>query len=264
MRSEALEDQIEHVLTSKKEFNTEMFTIISKLKQSTDYNAMFKAGFKEYEGSLISNQTIAFALSAYVSSLRGFNSPFDKYVRQEITIIDPAVKRGFNLFMGKAVCGTCHFAPVFNGTVPPRYEETESEVLAVPENPYLTKPVIDSDEGRSKARLKEGAGFYKYSFKTPTVRNVALTAPYMHNGAYRTLDDVVDFYNKGGGKGIGIFVAHQTLPFDSLQLTKQEQKDIVAFMNALTDTSGMIGVPKKLPEFENNPTWNKRKIGGEY
>ncbi|MFN4246743.1 MAG: cytochrome-c peroxidase [Flavipsychrobacter sp.] len=264
MRVEALEDQIEHVLTNRKEFDTDMLAIISKLKDSKEYNKLFEKAMTNYEGEKISSQSIMFALSAYVTSLRGFNSVFDKYVRGEIKTIDPAVRRGYNLFMGKAVCGTCHFAPVFNGTVPPKYEESESEVLGVPENPYIKHPVLDKDLGRAKGRLKENVPFYEYSFKTPTVRNIALTAPYMHNGSYKTLEDILDFYNKGGGDGIGIKLEHQTLPFDSLSLNKQEMADIVKFMKALTDTAGMTSAPKSLPKFQKQTALNARKVGGDY
>jgi cytochrome c peroxidase len=263
MRSDALEDQIEHVLVNRKEFDTDMLRIIDKLKQSEEYVEMFNNAFKTLDGEKLNGHTISFAVSAYVSSLRGFNSPFDKYVRGEQVYIDEAVRRGFNLFMGKAACGTCHFAPVFNGTVPPRYEESESEVLGVAENPYAKKQVVDPDLGRGVARLKEQSDFNKYAFKTPTVRNAALTAPYMHNGAYKTLEDVMDFYNKGGGEGFGIHLDNQTLPFDSLSLNKQEINDIVAFMKALTDTTGMTSVPVRLPLF-NDVALNNRKVGGEY
>jgi len=264
LRAEALEDQMEHVVVNSKEFNTGMFAIASKLSESEEYQKMFASSFALLPGNKINKQTISFAMSAYVASLRGFNAPFDKYVRGEQNTIDASVQRGFNLFMGKAVCGTCHFAPVFNGTVPPWYQESESEVLAVPENPYAKKPVLDKDLGRAVAKLTETVAFYEYSFKTPTVRNIALTAPYMHNGTYKTLEDVMDFYNKGGGKGIGLKLEHQTLPFDKLNLSKQEIKDIIAFMNALTDTAGMTAVPESLPRFSSHSDWNNRKTGGEY
>lgn len=264
MRAEALEDQVEHVLVNRKEFDTDMIEIVSKLKQSDEYVKMFEQSFDKYPGEKLNSKTIQFALSAYVSSLRGFNSEFDKYVRGETNTATQSVRNGYNLFMGKAVCGTCHFAPVFNGTVPPLYEESETEVLGVPADPYTAQPVLDNDLGRYDGRMKERAEFYKFSFKTPTVRNAALTAPYMHNGAYKTMDDVVDFYNKGGGVGLGIKLEHQTLPFDSLSLNKQEMKDLVAFMNALTDTTGMTAIPEKLPVFADKPEWNNRKIGGEY
>lgn len=80
-----------------------------------------------------------------------------------------------------------------------------------------------------------------------TVRNAAVTAPYMHNGAYETLEQVVDFYDCGGGAGIGIDLAHQTLPPDPLNLTEQEKADLVTFMEALTDTSSVAPPPERLP-----------------
>ncbi len=140
--------------------------------------------------------------------------------------------RGFNLFMGKAQCGTCHFAPLFNGLLPPYYTVTELEVLGVPENGSLTQPLWDHDEGRFSVFP---INFYKGAFKTPTVRNAAVTAPYMHNGSFRTIEDVIEFYNKGGGAGIGLATVTQTLSADPLHLTKTEVKDIEDFINALTD-----------------------------
>ncbi len=263
LRADALEDQMEHVVVSEKEFNTNIFEVVSKLNQSEEYLNLFKEIYQN-ESVPINKHTIAFAITSYVKSLSGYNSFFDKYVRGESNELSASAKRGFNLFMGKAACGTCHFAPNFNGTVPPLYNESESEVLGVPENPYNKILVIDNDEGRIAAKLKEGAPFYRYSFKTPTIRNVALTAPYMHNGSYKTLQDVMDFYNKGGGSGIGINVPYQTLPADPLNLNKQEMKDIISFMESLTDTSGLTSVPLSLPKFDNRNEWNQRKIGGVY
>ena len=74
------------------------------------------------------------------------------------------------------------------------------------------------------------------AFKTPTVRNAALTAPYMHNGAFASLDEVIAFYNRGGGVGAGARVPNQTLSSDSLHLTSRERDAIVAFIGTLTDT----------------------------
>lgn len=264
MRAEALEDQVDHVLSNRKEFDMDMLKIVARLNQSEQYVSMFADAFEKYSGDKIDPATVAFAISAYISSLRGFNSEFDKYIRGEINSVDQSVVNGFNLFMGKGACGTCHFAPVFNGTVPPLYMESESEVLGVPEDPYVATPVLDKDRGRIAGRRKDAAPFFEFSFKTPTVRNVALTAPYMHNGAYKTLEDVMDFYNNGGGKGIGINLAHQTLPFDSLSLNKEEINDIISFMKSLTDTTGMTSVPISLPTFTAHSEWNNRKVGGEY
>ena len=90
-----------------------------------------------------------------------------------------------------------------------------------------------------------------------------LTAPYMHNGAFESLEQVIEFYNMGGGAGLGLEFPNQTLSSDSLQLTEQEKKSLVAFLNTLTDTIGMTSKPKRLPEL-GDPSLNKRKIGGEY
>ena len=86
---------------------------------------------------------------------------------------------------------------------------------------------------------------HQYAFRTPSIRNVALTAPYMHNGVYQTLEQVVDFYNRGGGAGIGIQLDNQTLPPDRLNLTAGEQRQLVAFMKALTDTTGLGTKPAR-------------------
>jgi cytochrome c peroxidase len=74
---------------------------------------------------------------------------------------------------------------------------------------------------------------HRYAFKTPTVRHVALTAPYMHNGVFRTLEEVVDFYDRGGGNGLGFNLENQTLPFGKLSLTGSEKRALVSFMKIL-------------------------------
>jgi cytochrome c peroxidase len=81
------------------------------------------------------------------------------------------------------------------------------------------------------------AALHRHAFKTPTVRNVAVTGPYMHNGVFRTLDEVVDFYNRGGGTGIGLRLPNQTLPPQRLHLTRRERRDLVAFLGSLTDSA---------------------------
>jgi cytochrome c peroxidase len=75
----------------------------------------------------------------------------------------------------------------------------------------------------------------QFAFKTPTLRNIALTAPYMHNGIFETLEEVVDFYDRGGGVGRGLKLDHQTLPETPLQLTEMEKKQLILFLKTLTD-----------------------------
>lgn len=265
LREPRLDKQMLHVIKNEHEFNTDYIKIIEKINQSEEYKQLFNEAYPEYPEYSVSTHSISDALSSYVSSLNSFDSPFDKYVRGEYAVYDESAQRGFNLFMGKAACGTCHFAPVFNGTVPPLYDESESEVLGIPTTPDTINLVEDPDIGRYGNDIpRDEAPFYKESFKTVTVRNIELTAPYMHNGVYETLEQVVDFYNRGGGAGMGLDVPHQTLPFDNLELTKQEQMDIVAFMKSLTGDMTKFTAPDSLPKYPEQPSWDKRAIGGSY
>jgi cytochrome c peroxidase len=264
LREPQLERQIKHVVLDEKEFNTDFLAIIDKLAKSEDYKKLFAEAYSNHPNYQLSKWSISDALACYVSELRAFNSPFDQYVRGETNTIDPSVERGFNLFMGKASCGTCHFAPTFSGLVPPLYVESESEVLGVPATNTTQNPEVDPDLGRiASGKPGDEAIFYAHSFKTVTVRNIALTAPYMHNGVYNTLEEVIDFYNKGGGAGMGMDLPYQTLPDAPLNLNTQEIEDLISFMNVLTDTTSLTTVPIDLPEFENQPEWNTRQVGGE-
>lgn len=268
LRSFELEMQIDHVIHDPREFNTSHAEILQRLRASAEYRQLFAEAFPPYAqqgGSAVHTSHLKSALAAYVASLRGFHSPFDRYARGESDELDASAKRGYNLFMGKAVCGTCHFAPAFTGLLPPTYQDSESEVLGVPAEALWEGAVVDPDLGRSANGVPlDAVAIHSHSFKTPTVRNIALTAPYMHNGVYDSLEQVLRFYQVGGGAGIGIDLPHQTLPFDSLALTPTDLQDLMAFLHSLTDTTGMTAVPTRLPHFEGREDWNSRKIGGEY
>lgn len=261
MRVDHLSAQMDHVVLNPDEFNADYDEIVRKLGQSNEYKALFETAYGD-EG--ITKNSVNHAVTRYVASLRSYNSPFDRFMRRETAEIDASVVRGYNLFSGKAACATCHFAPTFSGLVPPVFQESESEVLGVPEaydEPYQ----LDPDQGRYMNHiLMEQAAFYKNAFKTPTLRNIEVTGPYMHNGSMKTLEDVLDFYNRGGGQGLGLDVPHQTLPGDELKLSKREIRDIISFMKALTDTVGMNEMPTRLPHFEGGEVLNQRKVGGTY
>jgi len=235
LRAFYLEQQAEHVIYNKDEFNTSYESIIKKLKTKPEYRKAFKAAFKNGE---INKENFSKALSSYVASLYSYESDFDRFMRNEKEISSDA-KKGFNLFMGKANCATCHFAPNFSGLVPPFFNENESEVLGITAKPISQKPLeLDADQGRINSPVKkENSWIYEKSFKTVTVRNAALTKPYFHNGAFNTLEEVMDFYNEGGGEGLGLQVKNQTLASDKLNLTQTEIKQIIAFLNSLTDVS---------------------------
>lgn len=231
-RSASLEEQIVAVLGNPAEMNADLGKVASYINDKT-YRKLFKKAFPgTRRDSLISVVTIARAVAAYERTLAPFNSPFDRYVQGDRNAMNAGQIRGFNLFMGKAQCGTCHFAPVFNGLLPPLYTVTELEVLGVPKNGNLTQPEWDDDEGRYGVfKIK----FYKGAFKTPTVRNSSATAPYMHNGSFRTMEEVITFYNKGGGTGIGLATPTQTLSARPLNLSPAEIKDLSDFITSLKD-----------------------------
>lgn len=235
-RTKYLEEQIEHVVSSSIEFDTDYFEMSQRLSKDIRISTAFKEAFPLDSGS-INAMTISSALSAYIRSLVSFETSVDSLLRGEKSLTLSGkrlkkVKNGFNLFMGKAACGTCHFPPTFSGLVPPHFTDMESEVLGIPTHPKSMK--IDQDLGKGGV-YKYKSPIYAHAFKTPGLRNIGMTAPYMHNGAYRTLEEVMDFYNRGGGIGLGIDVPNQTLPSDTLNLTKQEIAEIIAFMNALVE-----------------------------
>lgn len=231
LRAFTLEQQAEHVIFNSEEFNTSYKEIISKLNSDTNYLTKFKKAFGK---KTITRDQFSKALVSYIISLKSFDSEFDKYIRNETDTISPEIKKGYNLFMGKANCATCHFVPTFSGLVPPLYTDSESEILGVLENPKATILKLDGDNGRLDNTIKnENAWIYEKSFKTTSVRNAGLTAPYFHNGAYETLEEVVDFYNNGGGEGLGLNVNNQTLASDKLNLTEKETKDLILFIKSL-------------------------------
>lgn len=233
LRAVDLEEQAEHVIENHLEFNTTFDALLKKLAGNPKYKAAFDKAFGN--GSAINRYRFSAALTSYVASLRSFNSPFDRFARGETKNISPQVKLGFNLFMGKAACATCHYAPIFSGLVPPLYHENESEVLGLLANANTMQ--VDPDVGRiGNGITEDNEEIYRGSFKTMTVRNAKLTAPYFHNGAYSTLEQVIDFYNTGGAAGVGMAyeVPNQTLPSDHLNLSKKEIAALIAFLESLT------------------------------
>lgn len=225
-RAGSLEGQIINVINNENEFHSDLKTITKAVSSNSDYVNDFNTLYGK-----ITDRTIRQAMANYIRSLTTFNSKFDRNINGLENTLTAQEINGFNLFNGKAKCATCHFAPVFNGTVPPNFKESELEAIGVP-NDTLTTSKISNDFGRYNLFKTEER---KHFFKTPTVRNISKTAPYMHNGVYITLEQVMTFYNNGGGSGVGINLEYQTLPTDSLKLKTTEIQDIIAFMKALED-----------------------------
>jgi cytochrome c peroxidase len=230
LRSTTLEDQAHQVFFNKDEFNFSDTAIAKKLTKDSAYGEAFSKAFPKSDK--LSGYEVRNAIGAYVRSLMPFRSRWDQYMQGNKEALTAEEKHGFTLFAGKAKCATCHFIPLFNGNIPPWYTKSESEIIGVPQQAVWTKAIIDPDSGRY---LINPIAELAFAFKTPTIRNIEKTGPYMHNGVYTSLDDVVEFYHRGGGVGLGIDLPFQTLPFDSLILSKTDKKAIVAFMRSLTD-----------------------------
>jgi cytochrome c peroxidase len=252
LRVNSLEEQVWDVVHNEKEMQSSVQMAVSRLQKDSAYRRLFAEAFppgndpgaasaarESTPRSAIDTLQLMNALAAYVRSLVRLNSRFDDYMRGDTAAMTPREILGFNLFMGKARCGTCHYMPLFNGVFPPQYDRMETEVIGVP---GITKggtaggtgtipgKAIDEDPGRFAI---VNAPFLRHAFKTTTVRNAARTAPYMHNGVFGTLEEVMDFYNNGGAAGSGWPVDNQTLAKDSLHLTTGEKNAIIAFIGSL-------------------------------
>ncbi len=250
-------DQVKDVISNPEEMGSSEEVVIEKVMNTPAYKKHLTK-FASYinEKEKISIKHISSAITYFYGKYSNYYSPFDEAINNKKQLNDDVVK-GFNIFMSKAQCGTCHFAPQFNGIKPP-YIGNEFEVIGVPANP-LAKNISD-DYGRYKVHV---ANETKNAFRTPTIRNAAFTKPYMHNGVYKTLEEVIDFYDAGGGAGKGIQVDNQTLASDSLHLTKEEKIQLVAFINSLTENIPFDTPPQNLP-LSKDKTLNRRKVGGEY
>jgi cytochrome c peroxidase len=242
-RVKSLEEQIRTVMTDPREMRGDTAGLVSRLRQDRFYDSSFGAAFPN------GGADVAKAIAVYVRSLHPMNSPFDRYILGESNRLSADAIKGANLFMGRAQCATCHFMPLFNGLIPPDYSLTEFEVLGTTADDRFA-----DGPGGGQAVMRVGdtvgmhlskdVGRYKLSpfpflrgaFKTPTVRDAELTGPYMHNGAFRSLESVMAFYNKGGGAGMGLNVPDQTLSSAHLNLSAEEIKDIILFINVLTDS----------------------------
>lgn len=195
------------VLANPKNMNMQDENVlVARLESVPEYRAQFRDVF----GGPPSKQRVALAIDAYVRRLTTPNSPFDRYASGDQRALTETQKRGLVLFVGKADCAMCHRGPNF--------ADDQFHALGIP----------SEDTGRFKVT---GVEADRYAFKTPTLRNVGLTAPYMHDGSVSTLRGVIDFYNGGGG--------HQQPKsplLRKLDLTEGEKSDLVAFLESLTGT----------------------------
>ena len=183
-------------------------------------------------GSSINLLNVTKAIAAFERTQLTSRSPFDRYVAGDRSALTLSQRRGFDVFRsGQARCFECHSLPTFSS---PNFK-----VIGVPK-------LDDEAEDRGRGDVGGGPGL-KGAFKVPTLRNVALTAPYMHNGRFKTLDEVLDFYSKGGGPGMGVPTPNLDDKIRPINLTYQQRLDLIAFLNALTDESSLADPPRRVP-----------------
>lgn len=211
-RAKSLEDQVLFPIRDHDEMNLEIPVAIARLRKSRKYRKLFMEVF----GKLPNEKLLTEAVAAYESTLETSDSRFDLYMRNALEMT-PEEKAGQKLFVGKGQCFDCHFSPDFTG------------------DDFKNIGLFDgkdwNDSGRIRiTRKPEDLG----KFKVPGLRNVALTAPYMHNGKFKTLRQVIDYYDNPLA-----FVAYPQ-NVDStfsrqLQLSETEKYELEAFLKALTD-----------------------------
>ncbi len=253
----SMQDQAKEVIANHLELGCDEKTIVQKVLSCPDYKKAFN-GFLAYtpQEREITLDHIVSAITLYYSKFSNYYAPFDKAINENKQV-DLHVKEGFNLFMSKSQCATCHFVPQFNGVKPP-FVSSEFEVLGVPGDTSYT--AISEDKGRYDVNP---ATETFHAFRTGSLRNSEFTGPYMHNGVFASLNQVVDFYDGGGGAGRGLPVDNQTLSSDSLHLTMGEKDKLVTFMKSLNEDIVFEAAPLQLPSSKDKRL-NNRKVGGEY
>ncbi|RYE22800.1 MAG: cytochrome C peroxidase [Sphingobacteriales bacterium] len=253
----SLVNQARDVMTNSDEMCSKEEDITKRVLSCKEYKDVFTRLLKlTPQEKKITFEHISSAITTYYSKFSNYYAPFDDAMNG-VAAAPANVQTGFNLFMGKAQCGTCHFTPQFNGVKPP-FIESEFEVLGVPGN--IKYQMADSDIGRYVVNPNTEM---KHAFRTSTIRNTAYTKPYMHNGVFNNLDEVIEFYDNGGGAGRGLDVSNQTLSSDSLKLTNAEKTYLKDFIFALNERIIFEQPPVKLPK-SNIKALNSRKVGGIY
>ncbi len=220
-RKKDLEDQAIGPMEAPVEMNTDFDHLFAFLNSNEGYKAAFAAA---YPGKPIDKETIAKAIASYERTVISNDSPFDRWVRGDESAMTEQQVRGFRIFVDpeKGNCEICHSAPNFT------------------DNGFhnIGLASVDGGKGDPGRFAHKPIRILKGAFKTPTLRDITLTAPYFHDGSAKTLMDVVEHYVKGGE------VKENLSPnIRPLKLTQQEKEDLVAFMEALTSEHEPVTLP---------------------
>lgn len=231
-RATNLEDQAEGPLFHEDEMRMTPARLNARLQQSR-YAPLFRDAFGR-TGRRISAALVQRALAEFQRTLISFNSPYDRYALGDRGALNPQELHGFNVFRSFITrCAECH--------VPPLFTNQQDAIIGAPEAKGL--PFDPGIEGLTGSKHMRGA------FRIPIIRNVARTGPYMHSGGLASLEDVVEFYDRGGGRALsnpqGPLEIHWHVR--RIGLSSQEKLALVAFLRSLTDESAMPRIPRELP-----------------
>jgi cytochrome c peroxidase len=212
-RAASLELQALQPIANPVEMNLPVDRALERLRAG----ARYRAAFQRVYGHAPDSASLGGALAAFIRTLETGNTPFDRWMQGDEAGMSAAAVRGRAIFMEKGKCFDCHFGPDFTGD--------EFRNIGLFNNKNLTDP------GRF-ALSKDSADLGK--FKTPGLRNIAVTPPYMHNGMFKTLREVIDYYDNPA-HFIPDGINRDTLLAQPLRLTEAEKTDLEAFLLALTD-----------------------------
>ena len=210
-RISGLEQQVVQPILAKLEMDLTLEEAVERLQSSRSYHKEFNRVF----GRDPNPEDLASALAAYVRTINAGDSPYDRYLFGDRDALTEQQLAGLKLFRGKANCTFCHAGPNLSD------EEFHNTGVAWRDGKYL-------DEGRA---LVTQLGTDRGKFKTPTLREVSRTAPYMHDGSLATLEDVVKFYSDGGRDN-----PNRDIVLQRLNLSDRERADLVSFLRALSGT----------------------------
>ncbi|MCE3227844.1 MAG: cytochrome-c peroxidase [Bacteroidetes bacterium] len=214
-RSETLEHQAMGPVENSGEMDLPATILVKRLLRSERY----KTAFNNVYGKDPSRDLISSALAAFERTLETSKSPFDKYMKgEDTTLFSESAKRGLDIFNNKGKCFDCHFGTDFTGN-----------------DQFRNIGLYNGKELNDKGRiLISGKAKDLGAFKTPGLRNIAQTAPYMHNGMFKTLSEVIDYYDEPD-KFVNNSINRDTLLKKPLGLTATEKKDLENFLLSLSD-----------------------------